>query len=94
MFEPLQASHLARRVRGRACFGTAVAYFIWYNIIGKVSTATASLGTLANPVIGVIGSVILLGERLTVADIVGFRPDLRRVGLRAAAAARPAAGRA
>ena len=53
-------------------FGTALAYFIWYNIIGKVSTATASLGTLANPVIGVIGSVILLGERLTVADTIGF----------------------
>jgi drug/metabolite transporter (DMT)-like permease len=53
-------------------FGTAFAYFIWYNIIGKVSTATASLGTLANPVVGVIGSVILLGERPTGADIVGF----------------------
>ncbi len=52
--------------------GTAAAYFIWYNIIGKVSTATASLGTLANPVVGVIGSVILLGERLTVADVIGF----------------------
>jgi drug/metabolite transporter (DMT)-like permease len=54
------------------CFGTAFAYFIWYNIIGKVSTATASLGTLANPVVGVIGSVILLGERPTSADWIGF----------------------
>jgi drug/metabolite transporter (DMT)-like permease len=53
-------------------FGTAVAYFIWYNIIGKVSTATASLGTLANPVVGVIGSVIILGERMTLADVAGF----------------------
>jgi drug/metabolite transporter (DMT)-like permease len=53
-------------------FGTAAAYFIWYNIIGKVSTATASLGTLANPVIGVIGSIILLGERLTASDVIGF----------------------
>jgi len=53
-------------------FGTAFAYFIWYNIIGKVSTATASLGTLANPVIGVIGSVIVLGEILTASDIIGF----------------------
>jgi drug/metabolite transporter (DMT)-like permease len=53
-------------------FGTAFAYFIWYNIIGKVSTATASLGTLANPVVGVIGSVIILGEHMTIADMVGF----------------------
>ena len=41
-------------------------------VIGKVSTATASLGTLANPVVGVIGSVILLGERPTSADWIGF----------------------
>lgn len=53
-------------------FGTALAYFIWYNIIGKVSTATASLGTLANPVIGVIGSMTILGERLTLSDALGF----------------------
>ncbi len=53
-------------------FGTAFAYFIWYNIIGKVSTATASLGTLANPVVGVIGSILILGERLTLADALGF----------------------
>ena len=53
-------------------FGTGVAYFIWFNIIGRLSTATASLGSLANPVVGVIGSVILLGERPTLPDIVGF----------------------
>ncbi len=70
-FEPLQWRTWAG-VFYSGFFGTAFAYFIWYNIIGKVSTATASLGTLANPVVGVIGSVILLGERLTVADIVGF----------------------
>ena len=70
-FEPLQLRTWLGVVYS-GLFGTALAYFIWYNIIGKVSTATASLGTLANPVIGVIGSVILLGERLTIADIVGF----------------------
>lgn len=53
-------------------FGTAAAYFIWYNIVGKVSTATASLGTLANPVVGVLGSMLILGERPTMADVVGF----------------------
>ena len=53
-------------------FGTGVAYFLWFNIIGRLSMATASLGTLANPVVGVIGSMLLLGDRLTVPDIVGF----------------------
>jgi drug/metabolite transporter (DMT)-like permease len=70
-FEPLQLRTWLG-VAYSGLFGTALAYFIWYNIIGKVSTATASLGTLANPVVGIIGSVLLLGERLTAADIVGF----------------------
>src|SRR5262245_20929218 len=70
-FEPL-ALRTWLGVAYSGLFGCAIAYFIWYNIIGKVSTATASLGTLANPVVGVIGSVLLLGERLAVADIVGF----------------------
>jgi drug/metabolite transporter (DMT)-like permease len=32
----------------------------------------ASLGSLSNPIVGIIGSVILLGDRPTVSDIVGF----------------------
>ncbi len=52
--------------------GTGIAYFIWFNIIGRLSTATASLGSLANPVVGVVGSAILLGERPTISDIIGF----------------------
>jgi drug/metabolite transporter (DMT)-like permease len=53
-------------------FGTGIAYFIWFNIIGRLTTAMASLGTLANPVVGVIGAAILLGDRPTVPDMIGF----------------------
>jgi drug/metabolite transporter (DMT)-like permease len=52
--------------------GTGIAYFIWFNIIGRLSTAMASLGSLINPVVGVIGAVILLGDRPTVPDMIGF----------------------
>jgi len=52
--------------------GTGIAYFIWFNIIGRLSTAMASLGSLINPVVGVIGAVILLGDRPTVTDMIGF----------------------
>ena len=52
--------------------GTGIAYFIWFNIIGRLSTAMASLGTLINPVVGVIGAVIILGDRPTISDWVGF----------------------
>jgi drug/metabolite transporter (DMT)-like permease len=70
-FEPLQA-----RTWGGLLFngilGTGIAYFIWFNIIGRLSTATASLGSLINPVVGVIGAVIILGDRPTLSDIIGF----------------------
>jgi drug/metabolite transporter (DMT)-like permease len=52
--------------------GTGIAYFIWFNIIGRLSTAMASLGSLINPVVGVIGAVIILGDRPTIPDWIGF----------------------
>ncbi len=52
--------------------GTGIAYFIWFNIIGRLSTAMASLGALINPIVGVIGAVIILGDRPTVPDMIGF----------------------
>jgi drug/metabolite transporter (DMT)-like permease len=53
-------------------FGTGFAYFIWFNIIGRLSTAAASLGTLSNPVVGIIGAAIMLGDRPTTSDMIGF----------------------
>ena len=52
--------------------GTGVAYVVWFSIIGLLSTAMASLGTLINPVVGVIGAMILLGDRPTLSDSIGF----------------------
>ena len=52
--------------------GTGIAYFIWFNIIGRLTTAMASLGSLINPVVGVIGAMILLGDRPTLPDMIGF----------------------
>jgi drug/metabolite transporter (DMT)-like permease len=70
-FEPLQW-----RTWGGLLFngilGTGIAYFIWFNIIGRLTTAMASLGSLINPVVGVIGAVIILGDRPTVPDMIGF----------------------
>jgi drug/metabolite transporter (DMT)-like permease len=53
-------------------FGTGIAYFIWFNIINRLSTAMASLGSLINPVVGVIGAMIILGDRPTGSDLIGF----------------------
>jgi drug/metabolite transporter (DMT)-like permease len=52
--------------------GVGLAHFLWWSIVGRLPATTASLGSLLVPVIGVAGSAVLLGERLTVPDIVGF----------------------
>ena len=52
--------------------GTGIAYFVWFNIIGRLTTVMASLGSLINPVVGIAGAAILLGDRPTVPDMIGF----------------------
>lgn len=53
-------------------FATGVAYLLWFMIIDRLPMATASLGSLASPVLGVVFSTLLLAERPTFADITGF----------------------
>jgi drug/metabolite transporter (DMT)-like permease len=52
--------------------GTALGHFMWWTIVNKLPTTTAALGSLLVPVVGVGGSVILLAERPTPSDLVGF----------------------
>jgi drug/metabolite transporter (DMT)-like permease len=52
--------------------GTGIAYGLWFTIIQRLPAMTASLGVLGSPVIGVISSVLILGERPTASDFVGF----------------------
>jgi drug/metabolite transporter (DMT)-like permease len=52
--------------------GNGIAYALWFTIIRRLPAATASLGVLASPVIGVIGSFLILGEVPTVPDMIGF----------------------
>ncbi len=53
-------------------FPQAVAYALWFGLMARVSASTAAIGTLLVPIFGVIGSVILLGERPTPLDLIGF----------------------
>jgi drug/metabolite transporter (DMT)-like permease len=53
-------------------FGSGIAYFLWYNVVRLVPAMTASLGVLSSPVVGVVASAIVLGERPTVPDIIGY----------------------
>jgi drug/metabolite transporter (DMT)-like permease len=53
-------------------FGVGLAHFLWWAIVGKLPTITASIGSLLVPVVGVIASAAILGERPSITDIIGF----------------------
>jgi drug/metabolite transporter (DMT)-like permease len=52
--------------------GSGVAYHLWFDAVRRLPTMTASLGVLSVPVIGVVTSIWLLGERPTLYDMIGF----------------------
>ena len=52
--------------------GSALCYFLWYNIVGRLPATTASLGSLLSPAIGVVLSALMLGEIPTTIDVIGF----------------------
>jgi drug/metabolite transporter (DMT)-like permease len=52
--------------------GSGLAYFLWFEIIQKLPAMTASLGALMVPVVGVLSSMLLLGEHPSATDIIGF----------------------
>ncbi len=52
--------------------GMGLTYFLWFVVIARLPAMTASLGSLLVPVVGVIGSAWLAGERPSTPDIIGF----------------------
>ncbi len=70
-FQPASALALSCMVFTGAV-GSGIAYLLWFEIVRRLPAMTASLGILAAPVIGVLSSMLLLGERPTLADTVGF----------------------
>jgi drug/metabolite transporter (DMT)-like permease len=52
--------------------GNAVAYAMWFAIVRRVPALTATLGIVGIPVIGVLSTVLIIGERPTATDTLGF----------------------
>lgn len=52
--------------------GMGLAYFLWFEVVGRLPTTTASVGSLLVPVVGVIASAVMNGERPSLNDIIGF----------------------
>jgi len=69
-FEPAPAGALAAAIFNGA--GTAVAYLLWYYVIGHLPATTASLGSLMSPAVGVLSAILILNEWPTTVDVVGF----------------------
>ena len=51
---------------------TALAYLIWFDVVARMPAGVASMGTLLVPVVGVLGAMLLLGERPSASDLGGF----------------------
>ena len=52
--------------------GMGMAYFLWFVVVDRLPASTATLGALLTPVVGVIGSAVVVGERPDMFDIIGF----------------------
>jgi drug/metabolite transporter (DMT)-like permease len=52
--------------------GMGMAYFLWFVVVDRLPASTATLGALLTPVVGVIGSAVVVGERPDIFDIIGF----------------------
>jgi drug/metabolite transporter (DMT)-like permease len=52
--------------------GMGMTYFLWFVVVVRLPAVTASLGSLLVPVVGVTGSMWVLGERPSLADAIGF----------------------
>jgi drug/metabolite transporter (DMT)-like permease len=68
---PLPANVLAW-IGYNGVIGMGLVYFLWFVVVERLPAMTASLGVLLSPVVGVLGSAWLLGERPGLSDIVGF----------------------
>jgi drug/metabolite transporter (DMT)-like permease len=55
-----------------AVIGVGLAHFLWWSIVGRLAAITASIGSLMTPVVAVVASTLILGERPTLSDAIGF----------------------
>jgi len=52
--------------------GTAIAQFLWLYVLNNLPAGTAGLGTLLNPVLGIVFASLQLGERPNRSEFIGI----------------------
>jgi drug/metabolite transporter (DMT)-like permease len=65
---PIYAGALAYNVIG----ATAVAYLLWVFVLQHLPARDASMGTLANPIVGIIAAWLQLGEVPSMSEAIGM----------------------
>jgi drug/metabolite transporter (DMT)-like permease len=65
-------THIVAWIGYNGFIGMGLAYFLWFVVADRLPTTTASLGSLLVPVVGVIGSAVVVGERPSLYDAIGF----------------------
>jgi drug/metabolite transporter (DMT)-like permease len=60
---------------------TALAYLLWFRMLERTSASTSALTTLMIPVVGVLGAMMLVGDRPSPLDLAGFAAVLAAAAL-------------
>src|SRR5207249_12027978 len=70
--DELPSAHVVESVLGLALVCTAVAFLIFFALIGEVGPVRATVITYVNPAVAAVVGVALLSEHLTVGMVIGF----------------------
>ena len=68
----IPSAHVVESVLGLAFVCTALAFLVFFALIGEVGPVRATVITYVNPAVAAVVGVLLLGEHLTVGMVVGF----------------------
>ena len=68
----MPSAHVVESVLGLAIVCTALAFILFFALIGEVGPVRATVITYVNPAVAAVVGVLLLDEKLTAGMIVGF----------------------
>ncbi len=68
----MPSAHVVESVLGLAIVCTALAFILFFALIGEVGPVRATVITYVNPAVAAVVGVLLLDEKLTTGMIVGF----------------------
>ena len=73
---PEHATHWSAAYAGALAYNvigaSALAYFLWVFVLQHLPARDASMGTLANPIVGILAAWLQLGETPSVTESVGM----------------------